>query len=242
MNIGIVAHIVFQAWMMADAFRRGAHWGWKLAILFPLGAWLYLFTKYMGRDGPSRKARVKIERDERARVDLAELERVARETPSVANKAALGHALLDRGENARAVELYEQVRARDPRDRASQWGLGRARRRLGDLEGAVEPLAALCASDPAWQDSGPCFDLVQVYEELDRRGDAVELMRALVHSTRRLTAQVELARLLGDAGEAGEARAVLEQALEDYEGSPDFVKKGEKAAAKRARTLLSELD
>jgi hypothetical protein len=224
--------------MFVDALRRRAHWGWLIAVWTPPGAGLYLWARFGRARGPSERAPLRRGDAPRGRLPLEKLRAAAERTPSASNRLAWAHGLLDHGRAGEALEIYEALSRSGMEDRSLLWGLGRARRALGDLAGAVEVWERLVERDKSWQDSEPAHELAALYVELGQGPRALALLREVLQATGALGSAVVLARHLRAAGEEQEAQQVLRRALRDHEDSPPFARRRDKGAAREARAML----
>jgi hypothetical protein len=232
--------VAFNVWMIVDAIRRRAELYWFIVLILPFGSLIYFFAvkardynfARLGGSASPKKLRVSA---------LSELERRAEETPSVANKLALADALEAHERYAEASELYRDVLQRHPEDKQALHGLSRALLGLRKAEEAVEQLAKLMELESNYRDYSAALDYAEALWQTGRSDDAVDLLRGLVNETRRINHRLALAHYLRLAGHDGPARIELEEALRDFESSPEFVRRRDKKWADRAQRELRAL-
>src|SRR4051812_5187195 len=101
--------LAFTIWMMVDAYHRGAEQFWYWIILFfqPIGAWVYFFAvklRTLRLPGlPSHGAGTPSDR----KLSLEELRYRVDRSPTVANRLALAHRLMDRDMHEDAIAHLE---------------------------------------------------------------------------------------------------------------------------------------
>ena len=231
--------VAFNVWMIVDAIRRRAELYWFIVLILPFGSLIYFFA-VKARDYDF--ARLGVASPKRPRIGgLTELERRAEETPSVANKLALGDALEAHERYAEASLLFREVLQRHPEDKQALHGLARALLGLRKAEEAVEQLAKLLELESNYRDYSAALDYAEALWQTGRSEDAVDLLHGLVNETRRINHRLALAHYLRLAGQNGPARVELEQALRDFESSPEFVQRRDKKWADRAQRELRAL-
>lgn len=231
--------VAFNVWMIVDAIRRRAELYWFIVLILPFGSLIYFFA-VKARD--YNFARLGVASPNKPRIGgLTELERRAEETPSVANKLALADALEAHERHAEASLLFREVLQRHPEDKQALHGLSRALLGLRKAEEAVEQLAKLLELESNYRDYSAALDYAEALWQAGRSEDAVDLLRGLVNETRRINHRLALAHYLRLAGQSGPARIELEQALRDFESSPEFVQRRDKKWADRAQRELRAL-
>jgi hypothetical protein len=231
--------VAFNVWMIVDAIRRRAELYWFIVLILPFGSLIYFFAVKardydFGRLGARAPSKPRIG-------PLTELERRAEETPSVANKLALADALEAHERYAEACQIFREVLQRHPEDKQALHGMSRALLGLRKPEEATEQLAKLMELESNYRDYSAALDYAEALWQTGRSDDAVDLLRGLVNETRRINHRLALAHYLRLAGQNGPARIELEQALRDFESSPDFVRRRDKKWADRAERELRAL-
>lgn len=228
----------FKLWMVIDCYRRGAERWWYFVILMPLGAWAYFFLVKLKDFRLEKRVGEAVGESQDP---LPVLRHRAEQTPSVQNLVALGRGLERAKHYSEAAEVYTGVLARDKREREALYGLASSLRASGQLEQALTRYAELMDLDPQYHDYSAALEYGEALWEKGEREDALELFAALAEDSKRLNHRLAHAHYLAETGKAARARQVLEQALTDYEGSPDFVRRRDKRWAERARRQLTEL-
>ena len=229
---------LFMAWMLVDAFRRGAERHWYWIIFIPFGEWFYFFmVKIHSPEMAWLKNLLHYEKP----ITLESLRYLYDQTPSLANRLRLAQALHDAGWYDEGAELFSEVLDRQPASREALLGLGLCRAGQGDDKSAVELLERLIEIDKAFEEYQPWLHLTEALWRLDRRADALELLERLVQTSPRLGHSVALAQLQVEAGKPDSARANLWQALEHHNHAPRFAQKNNRAWARRAKKMLKGL-
>ena len=233
--------VAFNVWMIVDAIRRRAELYWFIVLILPFGSLIYFFA-VKARDYNFNFGRLGAAAPNKPRIGaLTELERRAEETPSVANKLALADALEENERYAEACHLFREVLHKHPEDKQALHGMSRALLGLRKAEEATEQLAKLMELESNYRDYSAALDYAEALWQTGRTEDAVDLLRGLVNETRRINHRLALAHYLRLAGQNDPARIELEQALRDFESSPDFVRRRDKKWADRAQRELRAL-
>jgi hypothetical protein len=233
------AQQLFSLWMTVDAARRRADGYWYLIIWVPFGEWFYFFSVKI-HDYPRLKVRLKdlFKRQP----SLETLRHQADHNPCVANKLLLADALHDHGHYREAVELYQTVLERDPRDHAALHGCALAQNRLGEQVAAAEQLERLIELAPAFRGYAAYQDLAQTYHALGRKEAAVQILRALVAKLPQFQYEVLLAEALIEIDQRSDARSLLQRALDHFKHAPAYQRRRQGRIAMRARKLLKLLE
>jgi hypothetical protein len=224
--------------MFVDAVRRKAEVYWYIVLLLPFGSLIYFFVvKIHDFDF----ARVGRRLPAQGQPPVAELHRRAEETPSVVNKLALADALEASQSYSEASTVYRDVLHRHAEERQALHGMSRALIGLGKPDEAVEHLSKLMDLESNYRDYSAALDYAEALWQTGRREDTVDLLRGLVSETRRINHRLALAHYLRLSEQPGPARIELEQALLDYQSSPEFVRRRDKKWAERAEKELRAL-
>jgi TolB-like protein/Tfp pilus assembly protein PilF len=163
----------------------------------PSQHWLGLYYAYMGRMDEA------VERIEKAR----ELEPLA---PGYG--AVEGLFLIYRGEYAAAAGLLEATLAMDPSFELTRTYLGLAQLRLGHFDSAMAELSRSRSVAP-----GRGGYVGQLYALSGRRAEALDEARRLIDlSEQRYVSAYDIATIFGALGEADQAFAWLDRAIEDH--------------------------
>ncbi len=228
--------IAFTIWMMVDCYQRGAASYWYMMLWIPFGPLVYFFvvkihdfdlsplTKWVGIGRPP---------------SLDALRWQHQETPSLANKLALAHALLDSGEAAaEAATLFAEVLRHEADNKRASYGLARARLANGDHADALEAFDALLARELGFADGDALRMRADLLWQGGQREEAVADLERLVQQSGRLEFRVALADRLETVGRADEATALLAKALEDYRHAPRFIQRRDARARRDANAFL----
>ncbi|MBI4705610.1 MAG: tetratricopeptide repeat protein [Deltaproteobacteria bacterium] len=233
--------VALKIWMFVDAVRRraDAHWFWVIALV-PFGEVVYFFAvKIRDRDMQTLGRRLRASL--KGRASLAELQRRAELTPSLANRVALGQGLFDARRYEEARRHFEHVLEQQPDDKDGLFGLGLCRLEQGDAAGAVGPLTRLIELHRGYRDYAAWPELATALWRTGDKDASLELVADLVRTAPWLVHCVVQARFLRDAGRRADAERVLRQALEDDRFAPGYVRRQNRSAAREARRMLQEL-
>jgi hypothetical protein len=229
--------LAFKIWMAIDAGRKRKDYYWFLIIFFiPFGALVYLFVHKLD-DFKWHKLAALF----RSPPTLDQLKFRYRDSPSLDNRMALGHALADAGRHVEAIVEFEGILAGRPEERDALWGLGMSRAALGELEEASAALAKLVAVAPSYNDWEPWVMLAGMQHKRGLRQESLETLRALVRKSACADHQMLLAEALIAAERYDEAGGMLERIIDDHHHAPDFIRRRDRRVAARARRLREDM-
>lgn len=232
---------LFSLWMLVDAIGRpgiARYWYW--VILMPFGEWFYFFKfKIHDRELAWLKAPFRGLFDKPASLD--ELRYNARETPSLDNKLKLAQRLHDEDAFEEAAAVFEEVLRGDESSADALYGLGLSRIGAGNLEGAVAPLQELVELEPMHHEYDGFAKLSHALWQLGRRAEALSALERLVRLSPRMAHRVAFAFYLGSAERRDEAQEQLVTALKEYDYAPKYLKRDNRALARRAKEMLRAL-
>ena len=228
----------FMAWMLIDAYRRGAERRWFWIIFIPFGEWYYFF---MVKIHAPEMAWLKQLFQYRKPLTLDSLRYSYEQTPSLANRLRLAQALHDESEYEEGARLFSEVMAKWPDNREALLGLALCHAGRDDDDATVQHLERLIELDRAYDDYQPWLHLTEALWRLDRRDDALRLLERLVATSPRLGHSIALAQLQIEAGLQETARATLWRALEQYRHAPRFDQRNNRTWARRAKKMLKTL-
>jgi tetratricopeptide (TPR) repeat protein len=175
------------------------------------------------------------------RPDAAQLEREAERSPSHRNRVEAGFAWLDQGEPARALSHFELALKTHPNEREARYGLGIARLRSGDPDGAVQELLPLVERSFAYDEYGAALALAEARFSLGEVENALELVAEVLHDSERIEHAIALARYQIRVARKDEARETLRTALERFAAQSDDERRRNGAVATEARRMLRTL-
>jgi hypothetical protein len=228
----------FTIWMLVDAIERRPPYYWYIIVFMPFGPLVYFFAiKIHDYDLGWIRRSLRPER----KPSIEELLDRLRRSPSFANRMAYALALYEAGRWAEAAKSFEIILETRGDEPDALYGLAHCRLELGELEAAIAPLSKLVAKNRAYRDYAACLDLAEAYARAGHDEDALDLLEGLVRTSPRVQHGLALARRLVQAGRVEEAQAALRRGLDDYEGSPPFVQKRDRDAAKEAEAYLKSI-
>ncbi len=229
----------FTIWMMVDCYQRGAASYWYMMLWVPFGPLVYFFAvKIHDFDLSPLKRLAGIGRP----ASLENMRWQALETPSLANRLALAHALLEAGEApAEAAALFAEVLRHDGDNKRASYGLARARQLNREPALALAAFDALLAREPGFADGEALRMRADLLWDEGHREEAIADLERLVQQSGRLDFRVALAYRLEDVGRAAPAAALLRQALEEYRHAPHFIQRRDARARQDANYVLKAL-
>ena len=230
------AIIAFQVWMLADSIRRRVPFFWSLLLLLitPVSV-VYFFVIWLPSMLRSRRALP-------AGPTLEDLAEQMRQVPSEVNKLAFADRLALHGRFPEAVGRYRDILRSNKESKEALHGLSRAFMAMGRPQDAVEELANLMEIEPAYRDYTAALDYAEALWQANRHEDTIGLLTGLVGVSRRIEHRTALAHYLKEQGDKVTARSELDQALRDFDSSPEPVQRRDRILAERARKLLAELN
>lgn len=230
----VMVIFAFQIWMTVDSVRRRSPFLWSLLVfLIPLAAIIYFATIFV----PAFRNRKALP----AGPTIEELAEQVRLVPSEANRLTLADRLALMGRLPEAVGRYREILRQNKESKEALHGLSRAFLALGRPQEAVEELANLMEIEPAFRDYSAALDYAEALWQAGKHDDTIGLLSGLVGVSKRIEHRTALAHYLKEQGDKVTARSELDQALRDFDSSPESVQRRDSALAERARKLLAEL-
>lgn len=227
----------FSMWMIVDAIRRGAAYYWYPVIVLPFGEWVYFFVVKV-QDPEFDWARELYKKATTKKVTVEELRYQAEQSPSFASKSILAQALYDQGTYREAAELFAEALELHDDSREALYGLALSHSALREYEPAIEGFEKIIELDPSFRDYAAYTDLAHTLTESGRLQETFELLAGLVEKSPRLRHRVAYAHYLLHDGRRDAAREQLEAGLHEYSHAPKYVKRKNRAWARRAKQLL----
>ena len=234
-----VLQTLFTVWMLIDAYRRGVQsWWFYVIFLFqPLGAWVYFFAEKWGHWEGVRGLSGMFKR----KTPLAELEFRARQSPTLANYLALGERLVELRRHEDAITPLEQARMLEPTHAPICFLLARCHYETAKSAVAFDLLRRIIDAEPRWEDYSAWKQMILVQQDLKQDDGVLETARQLVKLSPRMEHKFLLADQLARLRQDGEARLVLENALQEQQFVAAPVRRMNGEWIKQAKRLLSEL-
>jgi hypothetical protein len=228
--------IGLMVWALVDlSTRQVPHvWVWVILLLPGLGALIYLFSvvrpNVRGLGGPWFASRP----------SLDELRYRAEQAPTLTNHLALAERLIEAEDFAAALAHLEEARKREPDHCQVLYSLAYCHLQQGRPAEAVPLLERLTQREPRWSHDRGWQLLVAAQEQAGDGPAATASCRELVKLSPTLEHYCLLGERLLDEGQTGEARQVLERALQDHEFAPGPSRRRNRRWAGAARRLLRE--
>jgi len=229
--------LIFQVLMLVHFFRTRPEGYWFFIIIFfgPIGALIYFFVEVL--PGFNWKAPPVFQRFERGRRKQW-LESMVAESPSVEAITELAQIRAAEGEDAAAVELFDQALARDPEDWESHYGRGTVHLRMGEPLKAVEDLESVVKHDPGYKFYAAQLALAEAYEKAGDEDKAIAVYRTILARTTVSQAYFHLGRLLHERGETEEARGLMREIISKQTGLPRYLRRQERPWVRQANAFL----
>jgi len=227
---------LFMLAMLFDAYRRRVEQWWFYFLVFVpvLGAWAYFFAILV----PQFDYKWPIwER----KTPFEELRFRAQSSPTFANDFALGQRLLELGRYEEALVLLEAARKREPSHAPVCFNMAKSLYELHRSAAALPFVQAILDKEPRWEDYAAWRLLIKIQEDLQLDDATVETARHLVKLSPRMEHKYLLAEQLARHDHDGEARLVLENAIQEQQFVSAAVKRINRKWTKEARRLLGEL-
>lgn len=231
-------NLALMGWALVDAYQRGVQGGWWYIILFvPLvGALAYFIAERRWNFGVAFPTHW-FER----KTPLAELQYRAEQTPTLANHLALAERLVALKRFNEAIPQLERAQKLEPTHAPTCYELAQCRLATGAAAESETLLQKIVAREPRWNDYAAWRLLIETQERLERPADAVDTARQLVKQSPRIQHKVILARLLIDTDADGEARLLLENAVQEQQFANRATRRLNRPWVKEANRLLREL-
>ena len=169
------------------------------------------------------------------------LEKLVSESPSQDALGELAQICAKEGEYDRAIELFGEALHRDPGDLESLYGRGLAAMNMGDFNAGVQDLTALAEADPNFNLQSGNLALAEAYEGLGEEDKAVQVYRSILDRTTVSQAYYGLGKLLARQGDAGQARAMMQEILDKQAGLPRYLRRQERPWVWKARGFLKTI-
>jgi hypothetical protein len=244
MQVFYLLQIGFTIWMAVDAYRGGGEqfWIWIIIIFQPLGPWVYFFAvKLRNLRVPGLRAASAATAWER-KLSLEELQYRVERSPTVANRLALAHRLMDKGRHEDAIVHLDAILQVEPGYCQALHALAECRLATGEPTHAVFALEKLIQRDKRWSHYRAWRTLIQAHEARKEPGDALQACRELEKQLPTFENKCLLAEHLLDNHLKKEAVDLLDQALEDHHYAPWSARFRNWRWARAARKLLAEAE
>ena len=156
-----------------------------------------------------------------AQSELAEFKRLSQKEDQNAKVQVMGleaNGILDKGDPAKAAELYRKVLQANPKDASNHFNLSLALARLNDSEGEIRELHTAIALDPKMSKAHNRLGLCEE-EQGHLRGAAKEFETVLEDEPASTEAKINLATVYGKAGQLTRAESLLREVINEHPDS-----------------------
>jgi hypothetical protein len=228
--------LLFTIGMIVHAYRRGVEQWWFYVIFFvqPVGAWVYFFAVFLPHfqwTAPFWERKTPVE----------ELRFRAQSSPTFANHFALAQRLIELNRFEEAIPPLQEARKREPDHSPACYALARCMFEIQKPNDALPLIQRILDKEPRWEDYAAWRLLIRVQEDLNLGDAALETARHLVKISPRMEHKYLLANQLAQMQQDGEARILLENALQEQQFVSAPVRRLNRKWVKEARRLLGEL-
>lgn len=216
---------------VVHSVRTGNVFPWIYIMVFlpGIGPLIYFFmvilpelTRSRGAQSLRRGAARAIDPNKDYRAAMREVEMVG----SVDAKRALAEQLMQRGQHADAVEVYQSaLQGQFVTDPALLTGIARAQLLNNDGAGAQASLDALQRADPSFSSESAHMIYARALELQGKDAEAEAEYKRLTPYFAGEEARVRHAMLLERLGRGDEARAIYAQVVKNLEGAPSHYRK-----------------
>jgi hypothetical protein len=244
LQILYLLQLAFTIWMAVDVYRGGAEtfWIWIIVIFQPLGPWIYFFAvKLRTLRLPWLRFRGVGDSADR-RLSLDELRYRVERAPTVANRLAYAHRLMDRGKHEEAIVHLDAILQVEPGYCQALHALAECRLATGEPTHAVIALEKLLQRDRRWAHYRAWRTLIVAHEARKEPADALKACRELEKQLPTFENKCLLAEHLLMGGLKTEAIDLLDRALEDHHYAPWGTRLRNWRWAREARKLLAEAE
>jgi len=217
-------------------------WIYVVVFLPSVGPLIYFFmvivpglTRSRAAQTLQRGAARAIDPNKDYRTAMREVEMVG----SADAKRAFAEQLIQRGQYADAIELYQNaLQGQFAADTALLFGLARAQFMNGDGAGAQVSLDAIQAADPKFQSEDAHLLYARALELQGRNDEAAEEYKRLVSYYAGEEARTRYGQLLEKMGRTDEARALFTQVVKNLDGATSRYRSTQKEWGAIARAAL----
>ncbi len=239
-NPWIAIVMVFQLWMLIDAFRR-REWVWAVFIFIGWGisALFYYFAVYRAAPAATRGFELPGAYDRRR---IKELQAQIHHLDKAHHHSQLGDLYFQQGKLEKAQECYRAALERDPLDIDTRAHLGQCLLRDGKPAEAKPLLEGVIKENPK-HDYG--YSQMAFAEALTGLGDtdaAFNVWKEVTDKHSYPRAKVQLAELHMARHENELAQTQLTDVIADDAHAPAFQRKRDRVWVRRARSLLRKLN
>lgn len=174
----------------------------------------------------------------RDRRRIKELEAQIHHLDKAHHHLELGDIYFQQGKMQKALDYYQKALERDPNDIDIQSHFGQCLLRLNRPQEARPLLEKVCAGNPNHDYGYTLMALAEALMALNETDAAIATLNRVLESHSYARARVQLATLYFAKGQAGLARAEINEILADDRAAPDFQRKRDRVWVKRAKKLL----
>lgn len=239
MQLLTFAYVLFKLWMVIDAMQRGGTccnpWLW-ITLMIPGGEVAYFLVVKIHDPQLFGLGKTLFKRAP----SLQSIEYLASHCPSIENKTKLVEALLDAKQPQRALPLIDELLAGTHSDRRMKYlhaicliDLNRPAEALSDLESLTE-------KELSFEGYRAAITMASVHKSLGDATRSLEVLKRVAAQSQQLDHLNNYAQTLIGIGQTDLAAGVLQRAIIDYKHSPDFVRRRERKALRRAKQILRQ--
>lgn len=230
----LILSYAIQAALIVHCIKTGRNqlWIWVLLLLPGAGGIAYVAVEILPTLFRSRTAQRTVRGVKRTLdpgADLRRAESEARMTGNVASKQRYGDELVRQGRFTGAIAVYrEGLTGLYEHDPSLLLGLAQAQFGLGEAAAARQTLDDLITQNPDFKSPVGHLLYARALEQEGNVAKAIEEYRVIAHTYPGAEAAVRFAQLLKAQGRNDEARAVLEDLLDEARMAPAHYRKAQK--------------
>ena len=233
---------IFQIWMMVDAIRR-EEWIWLACIFFfsVVSAILYFAIVWWPQRGRTPEGTFKFEWPGAAdRKRIRELQARIHHLDNASHHAELGEIYLKQGKLKEAEVSFRNALQRDPSDLDTVGRLGRCLALENRLTEARPLLEKVTTENPRHDYGETLMALAEIQTRVGEKDRAIQNWKRVLENSSYARARVQLAELLINSGQRGEALPQLMEAIHDDAQAPRYLRAKDKGWIRRARELMGK--
>lgn len=231
--------VAFQIWMLVDAIRR-REWLWAVFIFFfsVISAVLYFFLVYRAAAPATRGFELPGAHHRRR---IKELQAQIHHLDKAHHHSQLGDLYFQQGKLGQAETCYRAALERDPQDLDTRAHYGQCLLRLKRPAEARPLLEGVVTENPKHDYGHTMMALAETLTALGETDNAALYWQHITQNHAYPRAKVQLAELYLAKNMPEQARAELQDVLNDDPHAPTFQRKRDHVWVSRAKSLIRKL-
>lgn len=236
---GALLFLAFKIWMLVDAIRH-QEWMWVLFffILPGFSAFWYFFFIYRGRSSSTSGFELP---GAASRKRIKELQAQIHHLDKAHHHSQLGDVYFQEGKLAKAEACYRAAMERDGEDIDTRAHLGQCLLRQNRPQEARPLLEKVVTENPKHDYGHSMMAFAETLSALGETDAAIATWQWVTSNHSYPRAKVQLAELLLAKGQKAEARAEIQEVIDDDPHAPGFQRRRDRVWIKRAKKLYRQL-